>query len=62
MWDERSALFESDAFLNLKHVFWTNTALGDGLHNALLALVRAGVLERREQTRRTVTLARRRSR
>lgn len=32
-----------------KWVFWTANPLGDGLHDALLALVRAGVLERRDE-------------
>lgn len=31
-----------------KGIHWTNNPLGAGLHDALLALVRAGVLERRE--------------
>jgi hypothetical protein len=30
-----------------KHVFWTDNPLGAGLHDALLALTRAGVLESR---------------
>jgi hypothetical protein len=32
-----------------KAVFWTDNPLGNGLHDALLALVTAGVLERREE-------------
>lgn len=32
-----------------KGVFWTANELGDGLHDALLGLVRAGVLARREE-------------
>ena len=32
-----------------KAVFWTDNPLGNGLHDALLALERAGVLERREE-------------
>lgn len=41
-------LFGDDGFTRAKHVFWSDTALGEGLHDALLALVRAGVLDRRE--------------
>lgn len=37
--------FQTDA----KHVFWTDSPLGNGLHDALLALVRAEVLERRDE-------------
>lgn len=32
-----------------KSVFWTDNPLGNGLHDALLALTRAGVLDRREE-------------
>jgi hypothetical protein len=32
-----------------KYVFWTDNPLGNGLHDALLALVRAEVLERRDE-------------
>jgi len=43
-------LFQNQAFqTDAKHVFWTDNDLGNGLHDALLALARAGVLERREQ-------------
>jgi len=31
-----------------KSVYWTDNRLGNGLHDALLALVQAGVLERRQ--------------
>lgn len=42
-------LFEGLNFqTGAKHVFRTDNALGEGLHDALLALARAGVLERRE--------------
>ena len=37
--------FSSDT----KGVFWTGNPLGNGLHDALLALVSARVLERREE-------------
>jgi hypothetical protein len=37
--------FQTDA----KHVFWTDNDLGNGLHDALLALARAGVLDHREE-------------
>jgi hypothetical protein len=42
-------LFEGRSFRDAKSVFWTDNPLGNGLHDALLALVRAGVLERREE-------------
>ena len=32
-----------------KHVFWTDNTVGNGLHDVLLALSRAGILERREE-------------
>jgi hypothetical protein len=32
-----------------KHVFWTDNDLGNGLHEALLGLVKAGVLEHRSE-------------
>ncbi|MEU1689031.1 hypothetical protein [Micromonospora sp. NPDC005707] len=41
-------LFAGCDFVEVKHVFWTSGALGDGLHDALLALSEAGVLDRRE--------------
>jgi len=34
--------------IDVKHVFWTNNPLGNGLYGALLELVSAGVLEMRE--------------
>ena len=42
-------IFENQAFLAVKGVFWTDNDLGNGLHDALLSLVRAGVLERRDE-------------
>ena len=33
----------------VKHVFWTDNQLGNGFHDALLALVNAGVLDRRAE-------------
>jgi hypothetical protein len=43
-------LFQNQNFqTDTKHVFWTANDLGDGLHDALLALVRARVLDRREE-------------
>jgi hypothetical protein len=42
-------LFHTVNFLRAKHVFWTDNELGNGLHDALLALVKAGVLDRREE-------------
>ena len=41
----RDQNFQTDA----KHVFWTDDDLGNGLHDALLALVRARLLDRREE-------------
>jgi hypothetical protein len=34
--------------VDAKGVFWTDNSLGNGLHDMLLALVAAGVLERRD--------------
>jgi hypothetical protein len=42
-------LFQDADPLRVKHVFWTDNQLGNGLHDALLALVSAGVLDRREE-------------
>jgi hypothetical protein len=42
-------LFHDADFLGVKHVFWTDNQLGNGLHDALLALVAAGVLDHREE-------------
>jgi hypothetical protein len=42
-------LFENQSYLEVKGVFWTDNHLGNGLHDALLSLVRAGVLERRDE-------------
>ncbi|MEV4539179.1 hypothetical protein AB0J82_35950 [Asanoa sp. NPDC049518] len=41
-------LFQGNTFPDVKGVFWTDNPLGNGLHDALLALVEAGVLERRD--------------
>jgi hypothetical protein len=41
-------LFADVAFIDAKHVFWTDNDLGNGLHQALLALAKARVLDRRE--------------
>ncbi|WP_203935295.1 hypothetical protein [Virgisporangium ochraceum] len=41
-------LFAGRTFLDVKGVFWDNNPLGNGLHDALLLLVRAGVLEVRD--------------
>ncbi|MFJ8162482.1 hypothetical protein ACIRBY_16345 [Streptomyces sp. NPDC096136] len=40
---------ESVTFTQVKWVFWTDNPLGDALHEVLLQLVAAGVLERREE-------------
>lgn len=42
-------LFKDVDFLRVTHIFWTDNRLGDGLHDALIALVRAGVLALREE-------------
>ncbi|MEU9233502.1 hypothetical protein [Streptomyces subrutilus] len=36
-------------FRQVKSVFWTDNPLGNALHEVLLQLVAAGVLERREE-------------
>ncbi|MET9607374.1 hypothetical protein ABZZ17_20240 [Streptomyces sp. NPDC006512] len=40
---------ESVTFTQVKGVFWTDKPLGNALHEVLLQLVAAGVLERREE-------------
>lgn len=41
-------LFENQNFhVDVKHVFWTDNPLDNGLHEALLSLVRADVVEHR---------------
>ncbi|MEV8505054.1 hypothetical protein AB0368_09525 [Actinoplanes sp. NPDC051475] len=42
-------LFEGKSFIEVKHVFWTDSTLGTELHELLLALIRADVLDRREE-------------
>jgi hypothetical protein len=42
-------LFPDRHFREVKYIFWNSNALGDGLHDALLALAAAGVLDRREE-------------
>lgn len=41
--------FAGCEFLEVKYVFWADNPLGNGLHDILLMLVEAGVLERREE-------------
>ena len=41
-------LFQGADFLSVKHIFWADNHLGNGLHEALIALVSAGVLARRD--------------
>lgn len=40
---------EGDFHLTHKHVFWTDNPVGQALHESLLALARAGVLEQRDE-------------
>lgn len=40
---------DSETFTKVKWVFWTDNPLGNALHEVLLQLVGAGVLERREE-------------
>lgn len=42
-------LFSEGGYPDNKHVFWTNNPLGKGLHEALLTLAEAGVLEQRDE-------------
>ncbi|GAA2484693.1 hypothetical protein [Winogradskya humida] len=42
-------LFTDKVFTKSKRVFWTTNPPDDGLHEALLALVQAGVLDRRDE-------------
>lgn len=39
---------DSQTFTQVKGVFWTDNPLGNALHEVLLQLAAAGVLERRE--------------
>jgi len=41
--------FGEGDFAAVKGVFWTDNRLGNGLHQALIALVEAGLLDRREE-------------
>lgn len=40
---------ESETFTQLKGLFWTDNPLGNALHEVLVQLTAAGVLERREK-------------
>ncbi|MFF4274247.1 hypothetical protein [Streptomyces sp. NPDC001536] len=40
---------ESETFAQVKWVFWTDDPMGNALHEVLLQLVAARVLERREE-------------
>jgi hypothetical protein len=40
---------EAEAFTQVKHVFWTDNPLGNALHEVLLGLAGAGVLEHLEE-------------
>lgn len=40
---------ESETFAQVKGVFWTDNPLGNALHEVLLQLAAAGVLEQREE-------------
>ena len=42
-------VFDDKDFRQAKGTFWTDNPLGNGLHDALLALVGAGLLDRREE-------------
>jgi hypothetical protein len=42
-------LFEAQAFREVKWVFWSDNPLGNALWDLLHALVKAGVLEHREE-------------
>jgi hypothetical protein len=42
-------LLEGLEFIQAKHIFWTNNELGEGLHDAVQALARTGMLERRDE-------------
>ena len=43
-------LFQGQNFqTSAKHVFWKDNDLGNGLHDALLALTRARILDRKEE-------------
>lgn len=40
---------ETETFTQVKWVFWTNNPLGNALHEMLVQLTAAGVLERRDE-------------
>ena len=40
---------ESEEFLQVKGVFWTDNALGNALYEVLVQLTQAGVLEHRDE-------------
>ncbi|MEU2231632.1 hypothetical protein [Streptomyces vietnamensis] len=40
---------ETETFTQVKWVFWTNNRLGNALHEVLVQLTAAGVLERRDE-------------
>jgi hypothetical protein len=42
-------LFPPGTFLEHKGIFWASSLLGESLHETLLCLVRAGVLEREDE-------------
>jgi hypothetical protein len=48
LWGDAGAPLWEDPWHGLKHIFWTANPLGEALHNMLLELVTAGVLEAQE--------------
>jgi hypothetical protein len=42
-------MFQPDEWLRVKGIFWSDNPVGSALHDALLTLARAGILERREE-------------
>lgn len=49
LWGDFGAPPGEDAWLGTKSIFWTDNPLGNALHNFLLDLVKAGMLESKEE-------------
>lgn len=49
LWMDRGAPLWEDPWHGLKYIFWTDNPLGLALHNMLIELVKAGVLEMQEE-------------
>jgi hypothetical protein len=50
LWGDFGAPPGEDPWFGTKHIFWTDNPLGNTLHNFLLGLVKAGMLETNEDS------------